>query len=275
VNLHGNKLSGAESTTKAKALPLAKRGAQERLELANKRLRASALPMRDVEDERTDGASEEMLEHPLHVKTSIRTSVRNKKSVTESTKIVFSPEIIEQASGGENDDAESFVSSNASSNASTNGSPTYLARKNPTLKSLPSAVSWELEMVLWIPQFPTPMTIDILPLLVESQLRKLYGMYTSSNSREKAYGSLLRNYRNYLDGKRCVNNKVINRSRYEMTFELAAENKMRACDQCTRAGRLCARLIEEEGTIKMALYPLATKFRQMVSWKELGFWVRQ
>jgi hypothetical protein len=110
--------------------------------------------------------------------------------------------------------------------------------------------------------------------LANSILAKFDNDYMSTERHRTIYSMMLRNRYRSVEGGRCVNLYVCGKSSKLAKWTMADGNKDRTCDGCINTGRLCARLVDSNGMIKMLIYPLPSSFSVGKAWHELEYWVR-
>jgi hypothetical protein len=73
----------------------------------------------------------------------------------------------------------------------------------------------------------------------------------------------------------CLNMRIYSHNSRRISFELSMGATMRACDCCTRMGRLCARVVLLDGSTEHMLifYPVNEVARKGLRWTDLDFWM--
>lgn len=98
--------------------------------------------------------------------------------------------------------------------------------------------------------------------------------YRSSENHRSIFARFLKDEEKHLKEKICVNFKVYygGSSTDQCEWTQAKGNERETCDKCIRLGRLCARLAKIDGVVKLAIYPLPSRFRIARRPDEIEFW---
>ncbi|KAF1959951.1 hypothetical protein CC80DRAFT_591093 [Byssothecium circinans] len=129
----------------------------------------------------------------------------------------------------------------------------------------------DLHMVLWKPDKVgggTWVSLGSLPQRTIREIKYRFATaYQGDESKTTSCDQMVKDWRRFAGTTMCVNRATSG------TFILAQGDTKRACDICVRRGRLCVRLIELDGTLKRALYPLPAGKRGDSTFEEIDFWV--
>ena len=87
----------------------------------------------------------------------------------------------------------------------------------------------------------------------------------------KNHSSMIRSQERYHSIGCCVGSKALPNSARTMKWDYAQGDKNRSCDLCTRAGRLCARLVKAGEAFETAVFPLSDRIRYTAKWDEQEF----
>ena len=108
--------------------------------------------------------------------------------------------------------------------------------------------------------------------LTASFIAKFDEDYLSTDSHISKWGQLLRLRDTRVATQCCVNDTVILRTKQPVE---RTGNMNEACDRCIRTKRLCARLVQHRGVIKLAFFPLSDQYIGDAQMESLDHWVRR
>lgn len=113
---------------------------------------------------------------------------------------------------------------------------------------------------------------DVADVFRQDLERKLFKSYQADPKREKLFHRMQNEPATYFAKGRCVNNVTYARKAMRCVDE--GGNDKRACNQCSKAKRLCVRVVKHEDAYCFGIYPLGSAHRVGKSWDEMGFWLK-
>jgi hypothetical protein len=137
----------------------------------------------------------------------------------------------------------------------------------------------DVERMLWIPKKSSGgiwlLRSQQPDVLRAGTAQKFEEDFLSNDARRKIYHTMLRAKEKYVEYGCCLNMRQYLRSTRPGDYSKADGNTARACNFCIKTKRLCAKLVEVEEEIRLAIYPLPAGSRaSTVKWDDLEYWVR-
>ena len=94
--------------------------------------------------------------------------------------------------------------------------------------------------------------------------------YLSTDLHRSEWGKLLRLREKGVATQCCVNDTVMRRAKKPGK---RTHGMYEACDRCVKTNRLCARLVETDGVIKLAFFPLPGLYLEDAQMYSMDYWV--
>lgn len=150
------------------------------------------------------------------------------------------------------------------------------AQRTPVTRLFPNIPY--VEKVLWLPSETGVegwQSLSSVPAELAADIQaRIDADFLNTEAHRKIFGAMLRRQEKYMVSGMCVNNKVWTGGKRVNEWTEANGDSNWSCDACIGLKRLCARLANVDGTIKLGIYPLPQGNRRSQEWTELEYWVR-
>jgi hypothetical protein len=103
---------------------------------------------------------------------------------------------------------------------------------------------------------------------------KLHADYSSRPKHNKEYRTMLRTRETWAKRERCVNNVVYSRMAHKNKWTFADGSLNRACDHRSHTRRFCARFVEIDAVIKLAMLSLSASLGGGKAYNTWKYWVK-
>jgi len=156
---------------------------------------------------------------------------------------------------------------------STDPSTKVVTLSCPTHQVIDRKIVGPIQVLLWVEaDGPGPEGYHLLDTeesLSALIIAKFDEDYLRTGDRIKNWGRYLRHREKMIEGGCCVNDFVVQRTKEAPPRIDSVEDT--TCDRCVRSKRVCAKLVDHDGDIKLCIFPLPAAYRDGRSISELGY----